>query len=77
VFVGKRKDRIKVLFWDQGGFVIYYKLLEKGRFQMPDTSGKHVSLEPTQLSMLLSGIDLNRPRLARWTPPQKMIDKTD
>jgi transposase len=76
VFVGKRKDRIKVLFWDHGGFALYYKRLEKGRFQMPDTSGKNVRLEPTQLAMLLSGIDLNRPRLRRWQPPETAIDKT-
>lgn len=74
VFVGKRRDRIKVLFWDHGGFALYYKRLEKGRFQMPDTSGKHVRLEPTELSMLLSGIDLNRSRLKRWQPPETAID---
>lgn len=74
VFIGKRRDRVKILFWDQNGFALYYKRLEKGRFQMPDTTGQHVLLEPAQLSMLLSGIDLNRPRLARWKPPQTAID---
>lgn len=76
VFVGKRKDRLKVLFWDQGGFALYYKRLEKGRFQMPDTSGRHVRLESTELAMLLSGIDLNRARLKRWKPPETAIDKS-
>ena len=76
VFIGKRKDRVKILFWDQNGFALYYKRLEKGRFQMPDTTGQHVRLEPAQLSMLLSGIDLNRPRLARWIPPQTAIDSS-
>lgn len=76
VFLGKRRDRVKVLYWDQNGFALYYKRLEKGRFQMPVASGKHVRLEPAQLSMLLSGIDLNRPRLQRWSPPQTAIDSS-
>ena len=74
VFVGKSKDRIKILFWDANGFALYYKRLEKGRFQMPDTSGRHVKLEAAELSMLLSGIDLQRARLPKWTPPQRAID---
>lgn len=76
VFHGRRRDRIKVLFWDSGGFVLYYKRLETGRFQMPDTTGRHVRLEPAELAMLLSGIDLNRPRLKRWQPPQTAIDNS-
>lgn len=75
-FVGRRRDRIKVLFWDRGGFVLYYKRLEKGRFQMPDVreGQRTVILEGTQLSMLLSGFDLNVERLRRWRPPKSAID---
>ena len=75
-FIGKRRDRIKILFWDRGGFVLYYKRLEQGRFQMPMVpSGRRtVKLEGTQLSMLLGGFDLNVERLRRWKPPQTRID---
>jgi len=70
VFVGKSKDKVKILFWDRNGFVLYLKRLERGRFQLPvvDERTKHVSMEPAQLAMLLDGIDLNARRLARWNP---------
>jgi transposase len=79
VFVGKSKDKVKILFWDRNGFVLYLKRLERGRFQLPviDKRTKHVSMEPTQLAMLLDGIDLNAKRLARWTPTSDKGIDTD
>jgi transposase len=70
VFVGKSKDKVKILFWDRNGFVLYLKRLERGRFQLPivNEHTKHVAMEPAQLAMLLDGIDLNARRLARWNP---------
>ena len=75
VFIGKRRDRVKILFWDRSGFVLYLKRLERGRFQLPvlDLKRKQVHMEPAQLAMLLDGIDLNARRLSRWQP--KGIDK--
>jgi transposase len=35
-FVGRRRNRIKVLFWSQGGFGLFYKRLERGRFRLPE-----------------------------------------
>jgi transposase len=72
VFASRRGDRIKILYWDRGGFVVYYKRLECGRFKLPlfDASAKAAELEATELSMLLDGIDtrtVRRPR--RWQPP--------
>jgi transposase len=76
VFVGKAKDKVKILFWDRNGFVLYLKRLERGRYQLPavDERTKHVDMEPTQLAILLDGIDLNARRLARWNPSNKGID---
>jgi transposase len=70
VFVGKSKDKVKVLFWDRSGFVLYLKRLEQGRFQMPvvDEKRGHVEMDPAQLAMLLGGIDLNARRLRAWAP---------
>lgn len=79
VFVGKAKDKVKILFWDRNGFVLYLKRLERGRFQLPVVDGrtKHVSMEPAQLAMLLDGIDLNARRLARWNPSSENRIDTD
>ncbi len=79
VFVGKAKDKVKILFWDRNGFVLYLKRLERGRFQLPvvDARTKHVAMEPAQLAMLLDGIDLNARRLARWNPSSERGIDTD
>jgi transposase len=70
VFVGTSKDKVKILFWDRNGFVLYLKRLEQGRFQLPVVreGQRHVDMDSTQLAMFLDGIDLNARRLARWSP---------
>jgi transposase len=63
---------LKILFWDKNGYVVYFKRLERGRFQLPVVDEKRVKveMEAAQLAMLLDGIDLNAKRLERWTPPE-------
>ena len=64
LFVNRRRDRIKILYWDRDGLAIWYKRLEIGSFQIPATATDAVSIEmtPTQLSLILSGIDLGSAR---------------
>lgn len=59
VFTSRRGDRVKILAWDHGGFVLYYKRLERGRFKLPEVApgADEVELDATQLAMLLDGID--------------------
>lgn len=54
VFINKHRDRAKVMFWDNGGFVLVYKRLEKGKFQRPTRgqTGANVPLDATELAML-------------------------
>jgi len=71
VFTSRRGDRVKILCWDRGGFVLYYKRLERGRFRLPELTpgAEEVQLDGTQLAMLLDGIDVRRvPPPTRWTP---------
>jgi transposase len=72
VFVSRRGDKAKVLTWDNGGFVLYYKRLEQGRFRLPDfhENALGARLQSSQLAMLLDGIDLSRVRRPKqWVPP--------
>jgi transposase len=71
VFLGRRVDRVKVLFWDRGGFVLYYKRLARGRFRMPKIAAgaDRVVLDGTELAMLLGGFDLvGARRTDAWEP---------
>ncbi|HPL80537.1 MAG TPA: IS66 family insertion sequence element accessory protein TnpB [Burkholderiaceae bacterium] len=67
VFLGKRADRVKILWWDLGGMALYAKRLERGTFRRARGDAARVSLTPAELAMLLEGIDLagtrRRPRL--------------
>jgi transposase len=62
LFLNRRRDRIKILYFDRDGLAIWYKRLEAGSFQMPQATQDGVELQPAQLAMLLSGIDLRTAR---------------
>ena len=71
VFFGRRRDRVKILFFSAGGFVLYYKRLERGRFCMPHVpeAASQVVLDAASLAMLLDGVDLRAiKRAPRWEP---------
>ena len=70
-FFGRRRDRVKILFFSAGGFVVYYKRLERGRFSMPHVpeAASQVVLDAASLAMLLDGVDLRAVKRApRWEP---------
>src|SRR5262249_24151131 len=63
LFINRRRDRLKILYFDRDGLAIWYKRLEAGTFQLPQSSGADgVELQPPQLALLLSGIDLHSAR---------------
>jgi len=74
VFVSRRGDRVKILTFSRGGFILYYKRLEQGRFRLPqvEQQAQSVKLDATQLAMLLDGIDVAEvKRPAAWEPPNR------
>ncbi len=60
LFCNRRRDRIKLLYWDKDGLAIWYKRLEAGSYQLPkiDSDTDSLEINQMQLSLLLSGIDL-------------------
>ena len=68
LFRSRGGDRLKALLWERDGYVVWYKRLEAGTFRFPRISEGTASVEikPSELAMLLEGIDLSsvkrRPR---------------
>lgn len=58
VFANRRRDRIKVLYWDGDGFALWMKRLERGTFRWPRVDAAKVELSAAELAALLGGIDL-------------------
>jgi len=61
VFANRRKDRVKILYWDRDGFAVWAKRLEEGTYAMPFGGEEEHRREITaqELGALLSGIDLS------------------
>lgn len=62
VFSNRRRDRVKILYWDRDGFAVWAKRLEEGTYAMPFTASGQMRREITaqELAALLSGIDLSQ-----------------
>jgi transposase len=62
LFVNRRRDKLKILYWDGDGLAIWYKRLEQGSFQLPQLKEDQPSIElkSEELTMLLRGVDLTR-----------------
>lgn len=66
LFVGRNRDRLKILYWEADGFALWYKRLEEGTFRLPTPkragaspdAKPSVELKASELAMLLAGIDL-------------------
>jgi transposase len=59
-FINKRRDKLKLLYWRPGGFVLYYKRLEVSVFELPkyDISEGLLVLSYTEMIMILDGISI-------------------
>jgi transposase len=57
VFYNKAKDKIKCLFWDRNGFVLYYKRLDKCRFKIKKMLRSIENITSNELEILLSGFE--------------------
>ena len=62
LFCGRRRDRIKALYWEGNGFVLLYKRLESGSFQWPRSEAEARELTSQQYRWLMEGLQIDQPK---------------
>ena len=65
LFCGRRRDRIKALYWEGNGFVLLYKRLESGSFQWSQRDSEVRALTPQQYRWLMEGLSVDQPKAHR------------
>ena len=66
VFCNRRRDRLKVLMWEESGFWLMAKRLEKGTFIWPESSRGKVEYSTAELAAMLAGLELSGRRRKRY-----------
>ena len=82
VFLNRQRDRIKILYWGQTGFCIWYQQLQKGTYQLPDERSleeqQTIEVTRSQLSLILDGIDLSSARQRmRYQVPRERLERDE
>jgi transposase len=62
VFFSRRRDRVKVLYWEEDGYVLFYKRLEVGKFRVREKE-EIVKVTGSELRLILQGMELERVKL--------------
>lgn len=72
VYLNRRRNKVKLLIWEPGGYWLLYRRLERGRFTLPQEPApgrRHIVLESAELALMIEGLDLRgAKRRARWEP---------
>lgn len=60
LFVNRKQDRIKALWWETGGLTLWYRRLEQGTVELPKSDGdqSHVTIDSVELAMWIAGVPL-------------------
>jgi transposase len=68
VFGSRRRDKIKILYWDKTGFCLWYKRLEKDKFKWPRAGDAVLNINSEQFDWLLRGLDIEKltPHTAKY-----------
>ena len=73
LFCGRRRDRIKGLYWEKDGFILLYKRLEQGAYQWPRSEAEVRALTPQQYRWLMEGLKVEQPKAHRPVDGLSMI----
>ena len=60
IFFCRGRRRVKILLWEEDGFALYHKRLERGTFEMPEGNSAHQNITPEQLNFILAGVNLKK-----------------
>lgn len=73
LFCGRRRDRIKGLYWEGDGFILLYKRLERGGYQWPRSEIEVRMLTPQQYRWLMEGLSIEQPKAHKVVTGLSMI----
>jgi transposase len=67
LFVNRKRDRVKALWWETGGLTLWYKRLEQGTVELPrsDEATSHVKIDSVELAMWIAGVSLHSAKTRR------------
>jgi transposase len=77
IFINRPRNRMKLLRWEPGGFVLFYKRLERGTFELPILAGEVLSqrIGYGELAMIITGISMKYAKKRRRFLSQNDVDK--
>ncbi len=78
IFINKKRDKIKLLHWQGSGYLLYYKRLEKGTFELPryDASVGSITLSYPQMVMIIDGLSIkNLRKRKRYIPLEVPVNQ--
>jgi len=77
IFFTRRRDRVRIIYWDRNGIAMWTKRLERGRFRFQQARDSEIevrTIEAAELGLILEGIDLARARRRpRWEPKRRSV----
>ena len=77
IFLNKPRNRVKLLRWEPGGYVLFFKRLEQGTFELPNLQNPGLSqmLDYGELAMIITGISMRNANKRVRFFPQNSVDK--